>query len=600
MDQASYKKGKIRSLKGLVIRVQFDEDMPNVNEMLYADNQAKSPLLVSSLDHGDMAICLNIGGDYSLQKGDAVSRSGRSLEIPVGEEMIGRVWDTMGRPIDGKPPLEPEVLDKMIKRPIFSPDFQETSLVSRPDDILETGMKVLDFFTPFVKGRKIGIVGGAGVGKTVLTMEIINNVAEGSGAISMFAGIGERIREGHELYQTLAENDLLKTTAMFFGQMNENPVQRSLIGLAAITLAEYFRDDMKKDVLLFADNMYRYIQAKNEVSTIIDQTPAEGGYQPTVFSDVKTFQDRLATNENGSITALQTIYVPADDLSDPAVQMIQHELDSTIVLSRAVAAQGIRPAVDILASSSSLLTPEIVGERHYALAKQATAILQKYESLKGIIAIIGESELSAEDRDDYNRAKQLIEFFKQRFNVMEKVTGIPGEHINREMTLQGVEAIIGKYESPEADKTEDGPEPKPETTASPESEPKAKSNIDDKPKASDDIESETKTEPSATSKAEADISVTDKAEAKPEAKADTKSAGWFHRLKIESQRHKQSRLKSDQQENKSDTNSKPTTETKADKSSIDKSETKDEKTKPAPSLAEAIDSIAADTPDEDD
>ena len=438
--------GKIRSLKGLVVTVQFIDDMPNINEIIYVDNENDSPLLVSSLSGGDTAICLNIGGDYGIQKGDGVSRSGKSLEIPVGEEMIGRVWDAMARPIDGKPQLDQATLDKMIKRPIFAPDFQETSLESRQDDILETGLKVLDFFTPFVKGRKIGIVGGAGVGKTVLTMEIINNVAEGSGAISMFAGIGERIREGHELYQTLEDNDLLKTTAMFFGQMNENPVQRSLIGLAAITLAEYFRDDMKKDVLLFADNMYRYIQARNEVSTIIDQTPAEGGYQPTVFSDVKTFQDRLASNANGSITALQTIYVPADDLSDPAVQMIQHELDSTIVLSRAVAAQGIRPAVDILASKSSLLTPEVVGERHYELATRSMAILQKYESLKGIIAIIGESELSSEDRDDYLKAKALIEFFKQRFNVMEKVTGIPGEHTSREQTLDGVEAIIGKID----------------------------------------------------------------------------------------------------------------------------------------------------------
>lgn len=452
-SQTVYKKGIIRALKGLVIKVQFDEDMPDINEMLYVDNELKSPLLVNSLSGGDTALCLNIGGDYSIQKGDSVTRSGHSLEIPVGEEMIGRVWDTMARPIDGKPQLDQEVLDKMIKRPIFSPAFQETSLVNRPDEVLETGLKVLDFFTPFVKGRKIGIVGGAGVGKTVLTMEIINNVAEGSGAISMFAGIGERIREGHELYKTLGDNDLLKNTAMFFGQMNENPVQRSLIGLAAITLAEYFRDDMKKDVLLFADNMYRYIQAKNEVSTIIDQTPAEGGYQPTVFSDVKTFQDRLATNNNGSITALQTIYVPADDLSDPAVQMIQHELDSTIVLDRAVAAQGIRPAVNILASKSSLLTPEVVGERHYALATRAMAILQKYESLKGIIAIIGESELSIEDRDDYYKAKALIEFFKQRFNVMEKVTGVPGEHMTREKTLDGVEEIIGKveYEKDEAE-----------------------------------------------------------------------------------------------------------------------------------------------------
>jgi len=435
-------KGVVRVLKDLVIKVQFDADLPELNEMLYVENQAQSPLLVSSLEHGDIAVCLNIGGDRSIKKGDAVKRSGHSLEIPVGNEMVGRVWDAMGRPIDGKPQLDEAVLAKLTKRPIFSPNFHTISLKSRPDEILETGIKVLDFFTPFVKGRKIGIIGGAGVGKTVLTMEMINNVAEGSGALSIFAGIGERIREGHELYKTLQDNDLLKTTAMFFGQMNENPVQRSLIGLSAITLAEYFRDDLKKDILLFADNMYRYIQARNEVSTIIDQTPAEGGYEPTIFSDVKMLQDRLASNENGSITALQTIYVPADDLSDPAVQMIQHELDSTIVLSRAVAAQGIRPAVDINASSSSLLTPEIVGERHYMLSVRVQAILQKYESLKGIIAIIGESELSAEDRDDYHKAKKLIQYFSQQFNVMEKMTGIPGEHHTREDTLNGIEEII--------------------------------------------------------------------------------------------------------------------------------------------------------------
>lgn len=435
-------KGIVRVLRDLVIKIQFDDDMPELNEMVFVDNENKTPLLVSSIDHGDLAICLNIAGDRSVKKGDSVNRSHHSLEVPVGDEMVGRVWDAMGRPIDGKPQLDQAVLDKMLKRSIFSPDFQETSLENRPDEILETGIKVLDFFTPFVKGRKIGIIGGAGVGKTVLTMEMINNVAVGSGALSIFAGIGERIREGHELYKTLEDNDLLKTTAMFFGQMNENPVQRSLIALSAITLAEYFRDDQKKDILLFADNMYRYIQARNEVSTIIDQTPAEGGYQPTIFSDVKAMEDRLTTNKNGSITALQTIYVPADDLSDPAVQMIQHELDSTIVLSRAVAAQGIRPAVDIMASSSSLLTPEIVGERHYMLSVRVQAILQKYESLKGIIAIIGESELSAEDRDDYNKAKKLIQYFSQQFNVMEKMTGIPGEFHTREDTLNGIEEII--------------------------------------------------------------------------------------------------------------------------------------------------------------
>ncbi len=435
-------KGVVRVLKDLVIKVQFDDDLPELNEMVYVENANKTPLLVSSIEHGDMVVCLNIAGDRSVLKGAEVRRSGHSLEVPVGDEMIGRVWDALARPIDGKPQLPDEVLAKMPKRSIFRPDFQETSLKSRPDEILETGIKVLDFFTPFVKGRKIGIVGGAGVGKTVLTMEMINNVAEGSGAISIFAGIGERIREGHELYKTLADNDLLKTTAMFFGQMNENPVQRSLIALSAITLAEYFRDDQKKDILLFADNMYRYIQAKNEVSTIIDQTPSEGGYQPTIFSDVKAMEDRLTTNENGSITALQTIYVPADDTSDPAVQMIQHELDSIIVLSRAVAAQGIRPSVDIGASSSSLMTPEIVGERHYMLNTRVQAILQKYNSLKGIVAIIGESELSADDRDDYNKAKKLIQYFSQQFNVMEKMTGIPGEHHTREDTLNGIEEII--------------------------------------------------------------------------------------------------------------------------------------------------------------
>lgn len=434
--------GIIRVLKDLVIKIQFDGSMPELNEMLYVDNEAQTPLIVSSIEKEDVAVCLNIAGDRTIQKGAKVHRSGHSLEIPVGEQMIGRVWDTMARPIDGKPQLPDEVLKKMIHRPIFSPNFREASLKNRPDEILETGIKVLDFFTPFVKGRKIGIVGGAGVGKTVLTMEMINNVAQGSGAISIFAGVGERIREGHELYQTLQENDLLGTTAMFFGQMNENPVQRSLIALSAVTLSEYLRDDLKKDVLLFADNMYRYIQARNEVSTIIDQTPAEGGYEPTIFSDIKTLQDRLASNDNGSITALQTIYVPADDLSDPAVQMLQHELDSTIVLSRVVAAQGIRPAVDINSSTSSLMTPEVVGERHYMLNNRVQAILQKYESLKGIVSIIGESELSNEDRDDYHRAQKLIKYFSQQFNVMEKMTGIPGEFHTREDTLNGIEEIL--------------------------------------------------------------------------------------------------------------------------------------------------------------
>lgn len=432
-------KGIIRVLRDLVIKVQFDEDVPEVYEIIEVDNEQKTPLLVDSLENGDTAICLNISADRSLLKNTTVSRTGHSLQIPVGSEMIGRVFDALSRPIDGKPPLDTTTMEK---RDIFRASTKSTSLTPIKPEIMETGIKVLDFFTPFVKGRKIGIVGGAGVGKTVLTMEMINNVAQNSGPLSMFAGIGERIREGHELYDTLERADLLKNTAMFFGQMNENPVQRSLIATAAVTLAEYFRDDQKRDILFFADNMYRYIQARNEVSTIIDQTPSEGGYQPTIFSDVKNLQDRLVSNEFGSITALQTIYVPADDLSDPAVQMISHELDSTIVLSRQVAEQGIRPAVDLNKTTSGLLTPEIVGERHYMLSVRVQAILQKYESLKGLVAIIGESELSTEDRDDYDKAKKLIQYFSQRFMVMEKMSGVPGERFTREQTLDGVEEII--------------------------------------------------------------------------------------------------------------------------------------------------------------
>lgn len=436
---ASKATGIIREIRDLVIKIQFDEAMPAVHEIVEVDNEQRTQLLVDSLEGGDSAICLNIGADRSITKNMTVQCTGHSLSVPVGSQMIGRVFDALSRPIDGLPPVD---TSKMEKWPIFRPSTHSASLKSASPQILETGIKVLDFFTPFVKGRKIGIIGGAGVGKTVLTMEMINNVAQGSGTLSMFAGIGERIREGHELYDTLQRADLLKTTTMFFGQMNENPVQRSLIAFSAVTLAEYFRDEEKKDILFFADNMYRYVQARNEVSTIIDQTPAEGGYQPTIFSDVKTLQDRFASNEFGSITALQTIYVPADDLSDPAVQMIAHELDSTIVLSRSVAEQGIRPAVDLNKSTSSLLTVDIVGERHYMLSVRVQAILQKYESIKGLVAIIGESELSPEDKVDYDKAKKLIQYFSQNFRVMEKMSGVPGEYFTRDQTLDGVEEII--------------------------------------------------------------------------------------------------------------------------------------------------------------
>ena len=431
--------GHVVSIKDLVVLVQFEEEPPRINEVIEVDNGFESRLLVDHLDPGGIAFCLNVRSDRRIEKGMPVKTTGHGIEIPVGDPTIGRILDSLGDPLDGG---EKIIGDDVARKDILKVPARSTDFSVQKPEILETGIKVIDFFTPFVKGRKIGIIGGAGVGKTVLTMELINNIAQTGGGLSFFAGIGERIREGHELWDTLRENDLLKNTCMFFGQMNENPVQRALIGISAVAGAEHFRDEQGKDILFFADNMYRFVQASNELSTILDQVPNEGGYEPTIFSDVKVLQDRLSSNEKGSITSVQTIYVPADDLSDPAVQMIQHELDSTIVLSRKIAEQGIRPAVDLNQTSSSLLTPEIVGDRHYNLSVQVMALLQKYESLRGIIAIIGENELSAADRADYAKAKKLIKNFTQNMNVMTKHNGVEGEFYTRDQTLQTIEEII--------------------------------------------------------------------------------------------------------------------------------------------------------------
>ncbi len=431
--------GRITSIKELVVVVQFDEDIPNVNELIVVQNEFSTELLVDHLTPGGMAACLNVRSDLRITRGMPVERTRRGIEIPVGDTTIGRIISAVGDPLDGGEVFDKEKIPR--KDILKLPPHNSRITVAKPE-ILETGIKVMDFFTPFIKGCKVGIIGGAGVGKTVLTMEMINNVARAESGLSFFAGIGERVREGHELYSTLKENDLLKNTCMFFAQMNENPVLRSLIGLSAVAGAEYFRDEQKKDILFFADNMFRYVQARNEVSTILDQVPNEGGYESTIFSDVKMLEDRLSSNDNGSITSVQTIYVPADDLSDPAVQFIQHEMDSVIVLSRKVADQGIRPSVDLSATTSSLLTPEIVGERHYVLSVQVQALLAKYESLKGIIAIIGENELSPADRADYAKAQKLIANFTQNMNVMTKHNGVPGDFFTREETLKSIEEIV--------------------------------------------------------------------------------------------------------------------------------------------------------------
>lgn len=432
-------KGIIRSIKALVVVIEFDDQPPEIGEILMVENPASTMLLVERLQDGATAICLNVRADYSLQKGMTAARTGRGIEIVADKSVVGRVFDALGQPLDGQPlPSGPEIKTKNI---LHLPPPTSSFAAAQPE-ILETGIKVIDFFTPFIKGRKIGIIGGAGVGKTVLTMELIHNVAKSGEGLSFFAGIGERIREGHELYETLKERGLLSNTLMFFGQMNENPVQRALVAMSAVASAEYFRDEHRSDILFFADNMYRYVQARNELSTLLAQIPSEGGYEPTIFSDIKVLQDRLSSTEKGSITAVQTIYVPADDLSDPAVQMIQHELDSTIVLSREVAQQGIRPAVDLVRTSSSLLSPDIVGERHYLLSVQVQALLQKHESLKSIIAIIGENELSPSDRADYAKAKKLIAHFSQNMHVTEDLDGCPGEFVTREDNLKTIEELI--------------------------------------------------------------------------------------------------------------------------------------------------------------
>ena len=431
--------GKVISITQLVVKVRFDDDLPLLNELLVVDDVNQSKLLVNHIDKDSVAVCLKVSNDNSIQKHMRVKRLNGGIAVPVGNETIGRVFNAFGQPIDGKPPLSGPTISY---RNILDIPPPVDNFDVKPSEILETGIKVIDFFTPFVKGRKIGIIGGAGVGKTVLIMELINNVAKKQSGLPFFTGIGERVREGHELLATLIENDLLKETCMFYGQMNESPINRTLIGFSAATLAEYFRDEQKKDILFFVDNMYRYIQAKNELSTILNQIPGEGGYEPTIFSDVKILQDRLSSNSNGSITSVQSIYVPADDLSDPAVQIIQHELDAVIVLSRSVADKGIRPAVDLSRTTSSLLTPEIVGDRHYLLSLEVQQLLEKYDSLRSIIAIIGENELSINDRADYNKAKALIENFTQNMSVMERATDKKGEYFTIDQTLQSVEEII--------------------------------------------------------------------------------------------------------------------------------------------------------------
>lgn len=448
--------GTIQSLRGIMVEVEILGEQPDVKELLLVEGYPEVFLEASYFKSG-RAICLNLANSQVLRCGQKVSRSHTKVTVPVGPETMGRVFNALGEPLDEAAPVTAN------RRSITEPSGTKSYRSSKKLELLETGLKVIDFMTPFVKGRKIGIVGGAGVGKTVLTMEMIHNVTRSEKSLSIYCGVGERIREGNELYETLKDTDVLKNTVMFFGQMDSTPAIRSMVAPAAATAAEYFRDEEGRDILFFVDNIYRHIQALTELSTNLGLIPSEGGYSPLVFAELRRLQDRLSSTEHGTITSVQAVYIPADDLSDPAVQAISQQLDSVLVLSRAIAETGIRPAVDLLKTTSSLLTPEVVGERHYKLAGRVQAIVQKYDSLKNIIAIVGENELSPADRADYQNAKKLITFFNQDFSVAEKFSGRPGEYFTLEQTLSGIEEILeGKLL---AEKTPEKKEPADEAPA---------------------------------------------------------------------------------------------------------------------------------------
>lgn len=427
--------GKIKSIRGLVCEVHLLGDKPRPKELLVLDSDPTVMLEVATYPNNYTARCINLTGSPKVKRGASVVSSEGTVGVPVGDAVLGRMINPFGEPLDGGPPIKAEK-----RASVYQSNHTGGQLGAKPE-LLETGIKAIDFFTPFVKGRKIGIIGGAGVGKTVLTMELIHNIAK-EGGTAMFVGIGERVREGHELYQTLKTSGVLDKTVILLGQMQETPAVRALVGHSAAAIAEHLRDEQKRDVLVFIDNIYRYVQAAGELATTLGTMPSEGGYQATLFSDLRRLQDRLSSNKNGSITAVEAIYIPADDLSDPAVQEIAAQLDSTVVLSRDIAESGVRPAVDLVRTVSSLLTPEIVGDRHYVLATQVQAIMQKYESLKNIIAIIGQSELSPEERRDFERAQKIIAYFSQSFFVTEELTGKKGEAFTREQTLSGLEEIL--------------------------------------------------------------------------------------------------------------------------------------------------------------
>lgn len=432
--------GRIVAIKGAVVDVYFPLDLPDIYNALEVQNPDKLILEVFEHLNNHRVRCLSMSPTSGLNLGLPVVDTNDVLHVPVGNELLGRIVNVFGHPIDNKGPIH---TTNTAPIHIKSPSFSEVEPAS---DIIETGIKAIDFFTPFLKGGKIGFFGGAGVGKTQLVTEIIHNTTVKHGTQSVFGGVGERTREGTDLYITLEETKVLENVAIVLGQMNEYPAMRFRTPLTAVTIAEYFRNATGREVLLFIDNIFRFIQAGSEISTVLGRIPSETGYQSTMNSELGEIEERIVSTPHGSITSVQAVYVPADDFSDPAIQAIFTHLDSVVVLDRKIAQQKIYPAIDPLASSSSL-DKEILGAKHYKTLREANRVLERYRSLQNIIAILGEGELSEAEKVTVNRAKKLIKFFSQPFFTAEQFTNNPGKYITREQTVDGVAKILaGDYD----------------------------------------------------------------------------------------------------------------------------------------------------------
>ena len=442
-ENAKKNTGVVAQVIGPVVDVRFEQGkLPAIlNELTIPVGNGVLAVEVAQHIGGNTARCIAMESTDGLRRGEVVTDTGRPISVPVGRETLGRIFNVLGDPVDELP--APESAERHpIHRP--APAYAE---LSSSTEILETGIKVIDLICPYAKGGKIGLFGGAGVGKTVIIMELINNIAKQHGGISVFTGVGERTREGNDLYNEMKQSGVLEKTALVYGQMNEPPGARMRVGLAGLTMAEYFRDEERQDVLLFIDNIFRFTQAGSEVSALLGRMPSAVGYQPTLATEMGALQERITSTKRGSITSVQAVYVPADDLTDPAPATTFAHLDATTVLSRSIASQGIYPAVDPLESTSRILSPEVVGKEHYEVAREVQRLLQRYNELMDIIAIMGLDELSDEDKLTVARARKLQRFFSQPFAVAEQFTGFSGKYVPLSETIRGFREIIeGKHD----------------------------------------------------------------------------------------------------------------------------------------------------------